>query len=239
MNLNDFKDYAVKHLNVSSTDFHDWEVLQDKLYGNQAGLMTYGPTSSLTPYILEERELRAVQMDIFSRMMMDRILWLAGPVNDRMSNIVAAQLLYLDNCEEKDILIYIDSPGGSVKSGLTIVDTMNYISSNIITVNTGMAASMGSILLGAGTKGKRYALPSSRVMLHQVSTGASGTMADVKISIAEGEKYNDKLFNMLGQFTGKDPEQIKLDANRDLWLSAEEAKAYGIVDDIITKKIKK
>ena len=239
MNLNDFKDYAVKHLNVSSTQFHDWEVLQDKLYGNNAGLMTYGPMNSMTPYILEERELRAVQMDIFSRMMMDRILWLAGPVNDRMSNIVAAQLLYLDNCEEKEILIYIDSPGGSVKSGLTIVDTMNYISSEIITVNTGMAASMGSILLGAGTKGKRYALPSSRVMLHQVSTGASGTMADVKISIAEGEKYNDKLFNMLGQFTGKDPEQIKLDANRDLWLNDDEAKAYGIIDDIITKKIKK
>ena len=239
MNLNDFKDYAVKHLNVSSTDFHDWEVLQDKLYGTHAGLMTYGPMNSLTPYILEERELRAVQMDIFSRMMMDRILWLAGPVNDRMSNIVAAQLLYLDNCEEKEILIYIDSPGGSVKSGLTIVDTMNYISSDIITVNTGMAASMGSILLGAGTKGKRYALPNSRVMLHQVSTGASGNIQDVRRSIEEGEKYNEKLFQMLGEYTNKTPEQVLKDADRDLWLNAEEAKAYGIIDDIITKKIKK
>jgi ATP-dependent Clp protease protease subunit len=235
----DFKDYAIMHLNISSTQFHDWEVLQDKLYGTNAGLMTYGPMNSMTPYILEERELRAVQMDIFSRMMMDRILWLAGPVNDRMSNIVAAQLLYLDNCEEKEILIYIDSPGGSVKSGLTIVDTMNYISSDIITVNTGMAASMGSILLGAGTKGKRYALPNSRVMLHQVSTGASGNIQDVRRSIEEGEKYNEKLFALLGSYTDKTAKQVLKDADRDLWLNAEEAKAYGIIDDIITKKIKK
>lgn len=237
MNLNAFKDYATKHMGISSTEFHDWEQLQNKLYGKNASLMTYtSPSNSLTPYILEERELRAVQMDIFSRMMMDRILWLAGPVNDRMSSIVSAQLLFLDNIETKDILLYVDSPGGSVKSGLTIVDTMNYISSDLITVNTGMAASMGSILLGAGTKGKRYSLPSSRVMLHQVSTGASGNIKDIRISIAEGEKYNEKLFKMLGEFTDKKAEQVLLDADRDLWMDADEAKAYGIIDDIITNK---
>jgi ATP-dependent Clp protease protease subunit len=126
--------------------------------------------SSLTPYILEERELRVTQMDIFSRLMMDRIIWLAGPVNDRMSTVVQAQLLFLDNLDNKDITFHVDSPGGSVKSGLSIVDQMNYVKSDIITINTGMAASMGSILLGAGTKGKRFSLPSSRVMLHQVST---------------------------------------------------------------------
>ena len=131
------------------------------------------------------------------------------------------------------------SPGGSVKSGLSIVDVMNYVSSDIVTVNTGMAASMGSILLGAGTKGKRFTLPNSRVMLHQVSTGASGNIQDIRRSIAEGEKYNDKLFSMLGDFTNKTPEQVLKDAERDFWMDGEEALAYGIVDGIITNKKKK
>jgi ATP-dependent Clp protease protease subunit len=197
------------------------------------------PSASLTPYILEERELRATQMDIFSRLMMDRIIWLAGPVNDRMSTIVQAQLMFLDNLEQKDITLHVDSPGGSVKSGLSIVDVMDYISSDCITINTGMAASMGSILLGAGTKGKRYSLRYSRVMLHQVSTGASGNIQDIRRSIAEGEKYNDILFGLLGQYTDKDPKQVMEDASRDLWLNADEAKAYGIIDNIITNKVVK
>jgi ATP-dependent Clp protease protease subunit len=198
-----------------------------------------GANASLTPYILEEREMRVTQMDIFSRLMMDRIIWLAGPVNDRMSTVVQAQLMFMDNLEVRDITLHVDSPGGSVKSGLSIVDVMNYISSDIVTINTGMAASMGSILLGAGTKGKRYMLPNSRVMLHQVSTGASGNIQDIRRSIAEGEKYNDKLFGLLGQYTDKDPKQVMEDASRDLWLDAEEALAYGIVDGIITTKAKK
>ena len=230
MNLtNEFKDYAMKHMGVSSLDFHYWELTQDRLYG---------PSASLTPYILEERQLQVTQIDIFSRMMMDRIIWLAGPVNDRMSTVVQAQLMFLDNLEVKDITLHVDTPGGSVKSGLSIVDVMNYVKSDIITVNTGMAASMGSILLGAGTKGKRYSLPNSRVMLHQVSTGASGNIQDIRRSIAEGEKYNTKLFALLGQYCDKTPETVLEDANRDLWLDSDEAKAYGIIDDIITTKKK-
>ena len=226
----EFKDYAVKHMGVSACQFQAWEDVQTRIYG---------PSASLTPYILEERELRVTQMDIFSRLMMDRIIWLAGPVNDRMSTVVQAQLMFLDNLEVKDVTLHVDTPGGSVKSGLSIVDVMNYVSSDIVTVNTGMAASMGSILLGAGTKGKRFTLPNSRVMLHQVSTGASGNIQDNRRSIAEGEKYNDKLFSMLGDFTNKTPEQVLKDAERDFWMDGEEALAYGIVDGIITNKKKK
>ena len=232
MNLtNEFKDYATKHMGVSASDFEAWGHLQDRLYGAQA---------SMTPYVLEERELRVTQIDIFSRMMMDRKIWLAGVVNDRMSTIVQAQLLFLDNLDStQEITLHVDSPGGSVKSGLSMVDVINYISCDIITINTGMAASMGSILLGCGTKGKRFSLPFSRVMLHQVSSGAQGTLADIKISLKEAEKYNDLLFGLLGQYTNKDPEVVKKDANRDLWLSAQEALDYGIIDGIITKKTKK
>jgi ATP-dependent Clp protease protease subunit len=231
--VDEFKSYAIKHMGISSMQLYYWDKIQETLYNNS---MVIG---SLTPMILEERELRVTQLSVFDRLMMDRIIWLAGPVNDRMSTVVQAQLMFLDNLEVKDITLHVDTPGGSVKSGLSIVDVMNYISSEIVTVNTGMAASMGSILLGAGTKGKRFTLPNSRVMLHQVSTGAQGNIQDIRRSIAEGEKYNTKLFNMLGEFTNKTPEQVLKDADRDLWLSAEEALDYGIVDGIITNKKKK
>lgn len=223
----EFKNYAIKHMGISSLDFHYWEQLQDSLYDTRA---------SLTPYVLEEREMRVTQMDIFSRMMLDRIIWLAGPVNDRMSTVVQAQLMFLDNLDVKDITIHVDSPGGSVKSGLSIVDVMDYVSSDIITINTGMAASMGSILLGAGTKGKRFSLRFSKVMLHQVSSGAQGNIQDIRITLQESEKYNDILFGLLGDYSNKDPKQVMEDAKRDLWLSAEEAVKYGIVDSIITNK---
>ena len=225
----EFRDYAIKHMGVTGLEFHNWEQIQNRLYG---------PTASLTPYVLEERELRVTQIDIFSRMMMDRIIWLAGPVNDRMSTVVQAQLMFLDNLEQKDIILHIDSPGGSVKSGLSIVDVMDYVASDIVTINTGMAASMGSILLGAGTKGKRYTLRFSKVMLHQVSTGASGNIQDIRISLKEGEKYNEILFNLLGDYTNKDPKKVMEDAQRDLWLTAEEAVEYGIVDSVIKNKKK-
>ena len=225
----EFKDYATKHMGVSGLQFHYWEKLQDRIYSTSA---------SLTPYILEEREMRVTQMDIFSRLMMDRILWVAGPVNDAMSTVVQAQLMFLDNLESKVVTMHVDSPGGSVKSGLSMVDVMNYITSHISTINTGMAASMGSILLGAGTKGMRYALPNSRVMLHQVSSGASGHVEDIKISLAEAIKYNDKLFEMLGDYCGKSKEQVLLDCNRDNWLNSEEALAYGIIDGIVENKPK-
>lgn len=228
--VNEFKEYAIKHMGVSSLNFYHWEQLQEKLYGANA---------SLTPYILEEREMRVTQMDIFSRMMMDRIIWLAGPVNDRMSTVVQAQLMFLDNIETKDIVLHIDSPGGSVKSGLSIVDVIDYVSSDIVTINTGMAASMGSILLGSGTKGKRYSLRFSRVMLHQVSSGAEGNIQDIRISLAEAEKYNELLFGLLGKYTNKDPKQVMDDASRDKWLNADEALAYGIIDNVILNKKKK
>lgn len=223
----EFKDYATKHMGISSLDLYNWEKLQERIYG---------PSASLTPYVLEERELRVTQIDIFSRMMMDRIIWIAGVVNDRMSTIVQAQLMFLDNMDNKDITMHIDTPGGSVKSGLSMVDVMDYISSDIVTINTGMAASMGSVLLASGTKGKRYSLRYSKVMLHQVSTGASGNIQDIRISLNESEKYNELLFGILGRATDKDPKQVMIDANRDLWLTAEEAKDYGVIDNVIVNK---
>lgn len=219
----DFQSYYVKHLGNGSLDLH--------YYSNQI-------QSSMTPYILEERELRATQIDIFSRLMRDRLLWVAGPVDDRMSTIVQAQLMFLDSTDNLDITMHIDSPGGSVKSGLSMVDVMNYISCDIRTVNTGMAASMGSVLLGAGTKGKRSSLKFSRTMLHQSSGGAVGNIQDAEITMKEWIKINDVLFSLLGEYCGKDPEQVKQDASRDLWLSSQEALDYGIIDEIVQSKKK-
>lgn len=225
----EFKKYAMDHMGISSMQLYYWEKLQDNIYNNSQVF------NSLSPMILEEREMRATLMSVFDRLMMDRILWVAGPVNDSMSTVVQAQLMFLDNINNKTITIHVDSPGGSVKSGLSMVDVMNYISSDISTINTGMAASMGSILLGAGTKGMRYSLPNSRVMLHQVSSGASGHVEDLKISLTEALKYNDKLFTMLGEYCGKTKEQVLSDCNRDNWLNAEEALDYGIIDGIVLK----
>lgn len=230
----EFRNYAMKNMGISGMQFHYWEKLQESLYGN---VSVVGPSNSLTPYILEERELRVTQMDIFSRLMMDRILWLAGPVNDQMSTVVQAQLMFLNNLDaSKDITMHIDTPGGSVKSGLSIVDLMDYVNCDISTICTGMAASMGSILLGAGTKGKRHMLRFSKVMLHQVSHGVYGNIQDTRISMEEGEKYNDTLFELLGQYTNKDKALVLEDAKRDLWLDSKAALDYGIVDSIITKQ---
>lgn len=180
--------------------------------------------------------MRATQIDIFSRMMLDRIIHIYGEVNDNMMAISQAQLLFLDNLEKNDIKLHISSPGGSVLSGLGMVDVMNYISSDVITINMGLAASMGSILLSSGTKGKRFSLKHSRVMIHQVSSASRGTLADMEISFKETEKYNDRLFEILAENTGKTKEQIILDANRDFWLNSDEALEYGVVDEIIIKK---
>lgn len=227
----EFKNYATKHLGVSGMQFMAWDKLQTTLYTNVQ------VTNYLTPMVLEEREMRVTQMSVFDRMMMERILWVSGVVNEHMSTVVQAQLMFLDSIEKKDIKIHLDSPGGSVCSGLSMIDVMGYISSDIVTVNMGMAASMGSVLLGAGTKGKRFSLPNSRVMLHQVSSGNSGSIQELRISLQESEKYNNTLFNLLGSYSGKDPEQVKKDADRDLWMSATEAIEYGLIDSIITKKI--
>ena len=194
--------------------------------------------NSLTPYILEERQLNVTVMDVFSRLMMERIIWVAGVVNDQMSTIVQAQLMFLDSTDHNDITMHIDSPGGSVKSGLSMVDVMEYISSDIRTINTGMAASMGSVLLGAGTKGKRGSLRFSQTMLHQSSGGAVGNIQDAEISMIEWRKVNNILFELLGGYCGKPAEQVKNDATRDLWLDAEQALSYGIIDEIVGKKKK-
>jgi len=214
---NEFKKYAMSDHNVSSLNLHYFE-------------------NSMTPYILEEREMRVTQMDIFSRLMRERLLWVAGPVNDHMSTIVQAQLMFLDSVDGSDITMHIDSPGGSVKSGLSMVDVMDYISCDIRTVNTGMAASMGSVLLGAGTKGKRSSLRFSKTMLHQTSGGAGGNIQDARINFIEWEKTNKILFELLGKFCDKTPEQVTEDASRDFWLSAQEAVDYGIIDEVITRK---
>ncbi len=189
--------------------------------------------SSLTPYILEERELRATQIDIFSRLMVDRIIWLSGPVDQRMSDIVQAQLLFLDSVQKKDITLYINSPGGSVMCGLGIVDLMNYVSSDVVTTNIGMCASMGSVLLSSGTKGKRSALVHSKVMTHFVSHGTKGNIQDTRIDQMEGEKYNYILFKILAENCGKTFDEMYETSRRDKWFNSDEALNFGLVDEVI------
>jgi len=221
----EFQNYAMKHAGISSSTLD--------YYGKQI-------EASMTPYILEERELRATAIDIFSRLQMDRILWVAGPITDAVSIVVQAQLMFLDSVDSKrDITMHLDTPGGSVKSGLSMVDVMEYINCDIRTVNTGMAASMGSVLLGAGTKGKRSSLRFSKTMLHQSSGGFRGNIQDAEIDWKEWKEVNNILFDLLGEYCGKTAEQVKTDATRDFWLSSQEAVDYGIIDEVITRKSKK
>jgi ATP-dependent Clp protease protease subunit len=217
----DFKNYFTKHLGKGSLNLDNYSSRIE---------------NSMTPYILEEREMRVTQMDIFSRLMRERLLWVAGPVDDNMSVVVQAQLMYLDSVDNMDITMHIDSPGGSVKSGLSMVDVMDYIKCDIRTVNTGMAASMGSVLLGAGTKGKRSSLRFSRTMLHQSSGGFRGNIQDAEIDMVEWKKINQTLFELLGSYCGKTAKQVMKDASRDLWLSSEDALNYGIIDEIVKSK---
>jgi len=218
---NEFKKYAMSDHNVSSSkmDYYNKQI-----------------ENSMTPYILEEREMRVTQMDIFSRLMADRLLWVAGPVNDNMSTIVQAQLMFLDTTSNDDITMHVDSPGGSVKSGLSMVDVMEYIKADIRTINTGMAASMGSVLLGAGTKGKRMSLRHSQTMLHQSSGGFSGNIQDAAIDWENWQDLNKELFNLLGEYCDKKPDQVMKDATRDFWLDANAALEYGIIDEIVKKR---
>lgn len=190
--------------------------------------------ASLTPYILEERELRVTQMDVFSRLLRDRIIWVSGVVNQHMCDVTQAQLMFLDSIENKDITMHINSPGGSVLHGLGMVDVMRTIKCDVATVNTGMAASMGSILLSSGTKGKRSSLNFSKVMIHQVSSGAQGHVEDNRISQMESEKYNYVLFKMLAENSGKSFDQVLESARRDHWLNSQEALDFGFIDEIIT-----
>lgn len=232
--MNEFENFAIKDQGIGSHTLHAYDNFMSKLPVVQ---------NSMTPAVIEERQMNVAVMSVFDRLMMDRLLWVAGPVNDRMSTIVQAQLLFLSQQDpKKTITMHIDSPGGSVKSGLSMVDVMHYVSNPIQTINTGMAASMGSVLLGAGTKGMRSSLRFSKTMLHQSSGGAMGNIQDARITMKEWEKINTILFELLGEFCGKDAKQVTEDAQRDLWLSAEEALAYGIIDEVIKpqqKSIKK
>ena len=223
---------------MDSKQYRDFGLFAKDKGVSGMGLHYYGKQieDSLTPYILEERQMNITVMDVFSRLMMERIIWVAGPVNDNMSTVVQAQLMFLDSLDSTDITMHIDSPGGSVKSGLSMVDVMEYIHSDIRTVNTGMAASMGSILLGAGTKGKRCSLRFSRTMLHQSSGGFEGNILDAKINMIEWEKLNKILFELLGEYCNKPAERVMKDAERDMWLSSSDALNYGIIDEVIRKK---
>ncbi len=219
---NDFRDYAVKHLGM-----------------NPLALDKYASTitsSYISPTIIEERQLNVAQMDVFSRLMMDRIIFLGTDVNDYTANVIQAQLLYLDSADPgKDISIYINSPGGSVYAGLGIYDTMQYVSSDVATICTGMAASMAAVLLVAGAKGKRFALRHSRVMIHQPMGGAQGQASDIEITAREIQKLKKELYTIIADHSGMSYDKVAQDSDRDYWMTAEEARDYGMIDDVLVK----
>jgi len=222
---NEFQEYAVKHMGINSMVLHDYQT-------------AVGPIM-MTPNIIEERKMNAIAMDVFSRLMADRIIFLGLPIDDMIANIVNAQLLFLESVDpDRDISIYCNTPGGSVSAGLGIYDLMQYVSPDIVTVNTGMAASMGAVLLCAGTKGKRSALKHSRTMIHQPSSGMEGTMSDMEISLKEGLKLKKELYEIIAFHTGQKFEKVEKDSDRDYWLNADEAKKYGLIDNILEKKKK-
>lgn len=193
--------------------------------------------SYISPSILEERQLNVTQMDVFSRLMMDRIIFLGTEVNDYTANVIQAQLLYLDSVDsERDINIYLNTPGGSVYAGLGIYDTMQFISSRVATICTGMAASMGAVLLVAGEKGMRAALPHSRVMIHQPLGGIQGQASDIEITAREILKLKDELYQIISDHSGQTMDKIRQDADRDYWMTAKEAHEYGMIDKVYSKK---
>ncbi len=220
--MNEFEKYAIKHKGISSSTLHQ--------YGNYVNTQV----TNLTPYILEERPLQMTQMDVFSRLMMDRIIFMGEPVNDYVANIVTAQLLFLESADRtRDIQMYLNSPGGSVYAGLGIYDTMQIIAPDVATICTSMAASMGAVLLCAGTKGKRTALRHSRVMLHQPSGGIGGQATDIEIITAEIIKLKSELYEIIAEHSGQDKAKVAKDCDRDYWLSAAEAKEYGLIDEVL------
>ena len=220
--MNEFEKYASKGLGISPMTLSRYASAQD---------------AYINPTITEERKLNVAQMDVFSRLMMDRIIFLGVPIDDDVSNIVMAQLLFLASTDSHaDITLYLNTPGGVVSSGLAIYDTMQLVQPDVATVCTGMAASMGSVLLVAGAKGKRSALPHSRVLIHQPLGGAKGQASDILIAAREIEKTRTELFRIIADHSGQPIERVAADGDRDFWMTAEEAKAYGMVDEILTKR---
>ncbi|WP_396162979.1 ATP-dependent Clp endopeptidase proteolytic subunit ClpP [Flavobacterium sp.] len=213
-----FKKYATKHHGVNSLYY-------DKI------------VSSMTPYIIEERQMNVASMDVFSRLMMDRIIFLGTGVDDYVANIIQAQLLFLESVDaSKDISIYINSPGGSVYAGLGIYDTMQFVKPDVATICTGMAASMGAVLLCAGAEGKRSALPHSRVMIHQPSGGAQGVATDMEINLKEMLKLKEELYEIISQHSKQPYDKVYKDSERDYWMKAAEAKEYGMIDEVLTRQ---
>lgn len=220
--MNDFRNFAVKHLGMDGLTF-------DEVTNNQAGY--------LNPYILEERQLNVTQLDVFSRLMMDRIIFLGTQIDDYTANVLQAQMLYLDSVDPgKDISIYINSPGGSVTAGLGIYDTMQFVSSDIATICTGMAASMAAVLLVAGTEGKRSALPHSRVMIHQPMGGIQGQASDIEITAREIQKIKEELYHIISDHSHQPYDKVYADSDRDYWMTAVEAKDYGMIDKVFERK---
>jgi ATP-dependent Clp protease protease subunit len=216
----EFEKYAIKHKGISSNTLHSYTT-------------KFNPTN-LTPYIIEERPLNIAQMDVFSRLMMDRIIFLGEGIDDYVANIITAQLLFLDSVNRsRDIQMYINSPGGSVYAGLGIYDTMQFVSPDVSTICTGIAASMGQILLCAGVKGKRTALKHSRIMIHQPSGAIGGQASDIEITAREIKKLRHELYEIIAHHTGKDVDTIAKDSDRDFWMTALEAKEYGLVDEVL------
>ena len=220
--MDDFRKFATKHLGMSSM------VLDD-------GIKSQG--GYLNPYILEERQLNVTQLDVFSRLMMDRIIFLGTEINDYTANTLQAQLLYLDSVDSgKDISIYINSPGGSVYAGLGIYDTMQFINSDVATICTGMAASMAAVLLVAGTEGKRSALTHSRVMIHQPMGGTQGQASDIEITAREIMKLKIELYSIIAEHSLTELDKVWADSDRDYWMTAQEAKEYGMIDEVLSRK---
>lgn len=221
----DFRKYAVKHAGISSLTLDRYSSIM---------------ASYISPTIIEERQLNVAQMDVFSRLMMDRIIFLGLPIDDYVANIIQAQLLYLDSADPgKDIQIYFNTPGGQVYAGLGIYDTMQYVSCDIATTCTGMAASMGAVLLCAGEKGKRSALTHSRIMIHQPMGGVQGQAADIEITAREILKLRNELYAIIAKHSGKSIEEVMKDSDRDYWMSAKEAKEYGMIDEVLQRQAKK
>ena len=222
--MSEFEKYARGYCGISSLKLHNFESIL---------------SSYVSPTIIEERQLNVATMDVVSRLMMDRIIFLGAPIYDDAANIIQAQLLFLESVDpSKDVQIYINSPGGSVSAGLGIYDTMQLISCDVATICTGLAASMGAVLLTAGAEGKRSALPHSRVMIHQPLGGASGQASDIEITAREILKTKRELYDILSKHSGVAIEKIEQDADRDYWLSAAEAKEYGLIDEVLGKRAK-
>ena len=220
----EFHKYATRHMGISSLRMHDYTSIF---------------TNSLTPYIIEERQLNVASMDVFSRLMMDRIIFLGTPIDDYIANILQAQLLFLESTDpSKDIQIYFNTPGGSVHAGLGIYDTMQYISPDIATICTGMAASMGAVLLTAGTHGKRSALKHSRIMIHQPMGGAQGQASDIEITAREISKLKKELYDIIARHSGNPYEKVEKDSDRDYWMTSQEARDYGMIDEILVRNEK-